>query len=142
MMQQVVPHREEPRLDGNVHSVRYGETIHDGSGKLDKVNSQEGADSEIVVMGNDAAEFSKKVKDQVRKRQKIMWGMFMAATMNAATFIGKNFMDNQNSIMNSTDLTLKKMFDITVKLVGEQEESSNVDKVHWEKHSWKSVIDW
>ena len=53
-----------------------------------------------------------KVKDQVRKRQKRMsnvadsgeehsmiWGMFMAATMNAATFIGKNFVEIQNSIM-------------------------------------------
>ena len=34
-------------------------------------------------------------------------GMFMAATMNAATFMGKNFVDIQNSIMNSRDLTLK-----------------------------------
>ena len=38
----------------------------------------------------------------------IIWGMFMAATMNAATFMGKNFMDNENSIKNSTDLTLKE----------------------------------
>ena len=67
----------------------------------------------------------------------------MAATMNAATFMGKNFMDTQNSIMNSTDLTLKKMFDISAKLVGEQEEINNVDKIHWETHSWKhlSLID-
>ena len=103
-------------------------------------------------MGSEAAEFVIKVKDQVRKRQKIMsnvadsgeehsiiWGMFIAATMNAATFMGKNFLDNQNSIMNSTDLTLKKMFDITTKLVGEQEEINNVDKIHWEKHSWKHL---
>ena len=71
-MQQVVPHHEEPLLDGNAHSVRYGEMIHDGSGKLDKVNSQEGADSETFVMGSDAAEFVNKVKDQVRSRQKRM----------------------------------------------------------------------
>ena len=63
----------------------------------------------------------------------------MAATMNAATFMGKNFLDNQNSTMNSTGLTFKKMFDITVKLVGEQEEINNVDKIHWEKHSWKHL---
>ena len=50
MMQQVAPHREEPLLDGNEHSVRYGEMIHDGSGKPEKVNSQEGADSETFVM--------------------------------------------------------------------------------------------
>ena len=61
----------------------------------------------------------------------------MAATMNAATFMGKNFMDNQCSIMNSTDLTLKKMFDITFKLVSEQEDINNLDKIHWERNSWK-----
>ena len=104
MMQQVVPHREEPLLDGNAHSVRYGEIIHDGSGKPDSVNYQEEADSETFVMGSDAAEFVNKVKNQVRKRQKrvsnvadsgeehsIICGMFMASTMNAATFMGKNF---------------------------------------------------
>ena len=63
----------------------------------------------------------------------------MAATMNAATFMGKNFLDNQNSIMNTSDLTLKKMFDISAKLVDEQDEIFNVDKIHWEKHSWKQL---
>ena len=99
--------------------LRYGEMIPDGSGKPEKVNSQEGANSETFVMGSDEAEFVDKVKDQVRSRQKrmsnvadsgeehsIIWGMFMAATMNAATFMGKNFMDNENSIKNSTDITL------------------------------------
>ena len=139
MMQQVVPHREEPLLDGNAHSVRYGEMIHDGSGKPDKVNSQEGADSETFVMGSDAAEFVNKVKDQVRSRQKrkehsIIWGMCMAATINAATFMGNNFSTIQNFIMNSRDLTLKQMFDITAKLVGEQEEI-----IHWGKNSWRQL---
>ena len=71
-MQQVALHREEPLLDGNAHSVRYGEMIHDGSEKPEKFNSQEEADSEIFVMGSDAAEFVNKVKDQVRSRQKRM----------------------------------------------------------------------
>ena len=132
-MQQVVPHHEKPLLDGNAHSVRYGEMIHDGSGKPDNVNYQEGAESETFVMGSDAAEFVNKVKDQVRSRQKrmsnvadsgeehsIIWRMFMAATLNAAAFMGKNFSTIQNFIMNSRDLTLKQMFDITAKLVGEQ----------------------
>ena len=69
IMQQVAPHREEPLLDGNAHSVRYGETIHDGSGKLENLNHQEEADSENFVMGSDAAEFVDKVKDQVRNIQ-------------------------------------------------------------------------
>ena len=63
----------------------------------------------------------------------------MAVTLNAATFMGKNFQDNQNSIMNTSDLTLKKMFDISTKLVGEQDEISNVDRIYWEKHSWKHL---
>ena len=121
--------------------------VHDGSGKPETVNHQEEADSETFVMGNDAAEFVNKVKDQVRSRQKrmsnvadsgeehsIIWGMFMAATMIAATFMGKNFSCIQNFIMNSRDLTLKHMFDITAKLVGEQEEINNLDKIHWGKN--------
>ena len=123
MMQQVVSHREEPLLDGNAHSVRHGEMIHDGSVKPEKVNSQEGTDSETFVMGSNAAKFVNKVKDQVRKRQQrmsnvaesgdehsIIWGMFRAATMNATTFMGKKFSTIQNFIMNSEDLTLKQMF--------------------------------
>ena len=55
-------------LDGGAQSVRYGEIIHDGSGQFDSVNYQEVADSEIFVMGKDAAEFANKVKDQVRKK--------------------------------------------------------------------------
>ena len=152
MMQQVAPHRGKPLLDGNVYSVRYGETIHDGSGKPEKVNSQEGADSENFVMVNDAAEFVNKVEDQVRSRQKrmsnvaesgeehsIIWGMFMAATMNAATFMGKNFSTIQSFIMNSEDLTLKQMFDVTAQLVNDQEEIHGLDKIHWEKNSWKRL---
>ena len=93
-----------------------------------------------------------KVKDQVRSRQKrmstvaesgdehsIIWRMFMAATMNAATFTGKNFSTIQNFIMNSSDLTLKQMFDITAKLVGEQEEINNLDIFHWGKNSWRQL---
>ena len=151
-VQQFGPHHGDTLLDGGAQSVRYGEIFHDGSGQPDSANSQEEADSETFVMGSDAAEFVNKVKDQVRKRQKrmsnvadsgeehsIIWGMFMAATMNAATFMGKNFMDNENSIKNSTDLTLKKMFDISEKLVSEQEEINKVNKIYWEKHSWKHL---
>ena len=62
----------------------------------------------------------------------IIWGMFMAVTMNAATFMVKNFQDNQNSIMNTSDLTLRKMFDISAKLVSEQDEIFKVDTIQWE----------
>ena len=72
ILHKVALHREEPLLDGNAHSVRYGEMIHDGSGKPVSVHHQEEANSENFVMGSDAAEFADKVKDQVRNRQKRM----------------------------------------------------------------------
>ena len=149
MLQQVVPHFEEPLLDGNAHSVRYGETIHDGSGKPENLNQQEEADSENFVMGSDAAEFVDKVKDQVRNRQKrmsnvaesgeehsIIWGMFMAATLNAATFMGKNFSTIQSLVKNYEDLTLKQMFDVTAQLVKNQDEINGLNTIQWEKDSW------
>ena len=68
----VDPHREEPLLGGNAHSARYGEMIHDGSGKSVAMNHQEEANSKNFVMGSDAAEFVNKVKDEVRNRQKRM----------------------------------------------------------------------
>ena len=71
-LQKVAPHREEPLLGRNAHSARYGELIHDRTGKPVSVNHQGEANSENFVMGSDAAEFVTKVKDQVRNRQKRM----------------------------------------------------------------------
>ena len=63
----------------------------------------------------------------------------MAVTMNSATFMGKNFQDNQNSMVNTADLTLKQMIDTSAKLVAEQGEISNLETIDWENHSWKYV---
>ena len=67
----------------------------------------------------------------------IIWGIFMAATTESATFMGKNFQNNQNSIVNTADPTLKQMFVISAKLVTEQDEFSGLETIDWEKHSWK-----
>ena len=48
----------------------------------------------------------------------IIWGMFIAATMNAAKFMGMNFSTDQNFTTNSEDL---------------------MDTIHWEKNSWKRL---
>ena len=129
-LQKVDPHREEYLLGRNAHSARYGETIHDRTVTPMLENFQEQAYFENFVMGSDATEFANQVRDQVRSRQKrmssiadsgeehsIIWRMFMAATMNAATFMGKNFSTIQNFVMISEDLTLKQMFDVTAQLV-------------------------
>ena len=104
MMQQVRPNHGDALLDGNAHSVRYGEMIHDGSGQLDTANSQEGADSQTFVMGSDAAEFVNKVKDQVRNRQKkvercrfrrrtIICGTFKSCDDKCGDIHGKEFLN-------------------------------------------------
>ena len=63
----------------------------------------------------------------------------MAATMNAATFMGKNFSTVQSFVKNYEDLTLKQMFDVTAQLVNNQDEIHGLDKIQWEKNSWKRL---
>ena len=159
MIRKVRPGHEEILLDGTAQSVRNEETLRDRSGRPDDINSQEEARPQNFVIGNDDTElelsvesrsFVNRVNDQVRKRQKrisnvtgngqehpMIWGMFMAVTMESAIFMGKNLQNNRNSIANTTDLTLKQMFDISTKLVSEQDEISGLETIGWEKHSWK-----
>ena len=61
----------------------------------------------------------------------------MSATMESTVFMGKNYLNNCQSIANTTDLTLKQMFDISTRLVSEQDEISGLQTVGWENHSWK-----
>ena len=148
-LQEVDPHREEYLLGKNAHSARYGELIHDRTGQLVSENLQEHAHFENFVMGSDATEFVNQVRDQVRIRQKrmsnvaesctehsIIWRMFMATTLNAATFMGKNFSTFQSVVRNHESLTLKQMFDVTAKLVNNQEEINCLYKILYGKNSW------
>ena len=155
------PGHEEILLDGIAQSVRNEETPRDRSGRPDNINSQEEARPQNFVMGNDGKElelsvesrsFVNRVNDQVRKRQKrissvtgngeehsMICRMFMAVTMESAIFMGKNFQNNRNSVANTTDLTLKQIFDISATLVTEQEGISGLETIGWENHSWKYV---
>ena len=51
--------------------------------------------------------------------------------------MGKKNLNYCQSIVNATDLTLKQMFDISTKLVSEQDEISGLETNGWENHSWK-----
>ena len=138
-------------LDGTAQSVRNEEVLRDRSRRPDDINSQKEARALNFVIGNDGTElelsvesrsFVNRVNDQVRTRQKrisnvtgngeehsMIWGMFMAVTMESAIFMGKTFQYNRNSIVNTTDLTLKQMFDISAKLVSEPQEISDLEKI-------------
>ena len=60
----------------------------------------------------------------------------MATTLNAATFMGKNFSTIQSVVKNHESLTLKQMFDVTAQLVNNQEEINCLDKTLYGKNSW------
>ena len=63
----------------------------------------------------------------------------MSVTLESAVFMRKNYLDNCHSITNTKDLTLNHMFDISTRLVSEQDEISGLETIGWEKHSWKYV---
>ena len=159
MVRQVRLDHDEIFLDGIAQSIRYGEILRDRSGQFGTMNSQEVANYQKYIMGSDTTElelsvelrtFVNRVNDQVRKkRQKRIsnvteneeetfydLGKFLAVTMESAVFMGKNYLNNCQSIVNTTDLTFEQMFDISAKLVGEQDEISGLETIRWEKHSW------
>ena len=61
----------------------------------------------------------------------------MSVSMESAVFMGKNYLNNCHSIVNTKDLTLRQMFDISTRLVSEQDEISGLETIGWENHSWK-----
>ena len=141
----VDPHRGEHLLGRTAHSARNEETIHDRTG-----NPLQGkANFEKFIVGSETTEFVNKFRNQVRIRQKrmssnaedciehsIIWGMFMATTLNAATFMGKNYSTMQNFVLNEENLTLKQMFDITAQTIHNEDEIYCLDKVVYGKNSW------
>ena len=120
---EVDPLRGEHLLGRTAHSARNEETIHDRTGQPVSENVQDRANFEEFITESDITEFVNKVKNQVRMRQKrmssdvaedctehsIIWGMFMATTLNAATFMGKSYSTMRNVLQNEKRITLKQM---------------------------------
>ena len=115
-------------------------------------NLQEQAHFENFIMGSETTEFVNKVRNQVRIRQKrmssiaenctvhsIIWGMFMATTLNVSTFMGKNYSTMQNVVKNHESLTLKQMFDVTAQMIHNEEEIYCLDKIVYQKNSWTQL---
>ena len=61
----------------------------------------------------------------------------MAVTLESTVFMEKNYLNNCQSIVNTTDLTLNQMFDISTRLVSEQDEISGLETISWENHTWR-----
>ena len=58
----------------------------------------------------------------------------MATTLNAATFMGKNFSTIQSVVKNHESLTLKQMFDVAAQLVNNQKE------ITWTKFCGERIL--
>ena len=152
-LEKVDPFRGEHLLGRTAHSPRNEETIHERSGRPDPENIQEKANFEELIMGSDTTEFVNKVKNQVRIRQKrmssdvaedctehsIIWGMFMATTLNAATFMGKSYSTMRNVLQNEERITLKQMFDITATTINNDEEVYCLDKIEYQRNTWTKL---
>ena len=55
----------------------------------------------------------------------------MSVTLESAAFMGKDYSDNGHSIKNSKDLKMNQMFDISSRLVSEQDEIYGVETIDW-----------
>ena len=60
----------------------------------------------------------------------------MSTTLNAATFMGKNYSTMHNVVKNEENLTLKQMSYLTAQIVNNEEEISCLDKILYGKNSW------
>ena len=66
----------------------------------------------------------------------------MSSTLQASVLMGKNYSENLHSIKNTgNNLTMKRMFDISEKLiVGQSDEIYGVSPTIWEDSSWNHSI--
>ena len=126
------------------------------------VGPQGGARAQQIINGDDETEldlslgsrsFLDGVNDQVQKSQKrssmnvtedgekhsVIRRMFMSPTLQASVFMGKNYSDIWHSIKNTKDLIMKQMFDISAKLVSEQDEIYGAKTSDWE-HSPRKYL--
>ena len=63
----------------------------------------------------------------------------MATTLNAATFMGKNFSTMQNVVKNQESLTLKQMFDVTAQMIHNEKEIYCLDKIEYQRNTWTQL---
>ena len=69
----------------------------------------------------------------------IVWGMFMATTLNAVTFMGKSYSTMQNVVQNEEKIALKQMFDIIAQTTHNDEEIYCLDKILYQRNTWTQL---
>ena len=148
----VDPHRGEHLLGRTAHSARNEETIHERTGNplqrmskerlILKSSSWEVTQQNLSIKSGTKCEFDRKECQTMQRdctEHSIIWGMFMATTLNAVTFMGKSYSTMQNVVQNEENLTLKQMFDITAQTIHNEEEIYCLDKVVYQKNTWTQL---
>ena len=65
----------------------------------------------------------------------------MATTLNAATFMGKEFLNYAECCARmKKSLTLKQMFDVTAQIVHNEEEINGLDKILYQKKFLDTIV--
>ena len=103
-----------------------------------KISSWEVRQQNLSIKSETKCEFDKRMSSNAEEctEHSIIWGIFMATTLNAATFMGKNCSTMQNVVQNEENLTLKQMFDVTAQTIHNEEEIYCLDKIVYQKNSW------
>ena len=81
----------------------------------------------MIKYGKDKNEFQ---MSQKIKKHSIILKMFMPVTIKSSVFMGKNYLNNYQSIVNTTEPTLRQIFDISSTLVLSKMRSLN----------WKQLV--
>ena len=151
------PHREEPLLGRNAHSARYGELIHDRTGETCvsasprtglfwKFSSWAVTQQNLWTKSKTKCETDRKecrtLQSHVTNNSTI-WGMFMATTLNAATFMGKEFLNYSKCCQESWKSHLET--DVRCHSAVSQQSGRNQlpgQNSVWEEFLDTSVINW
>ena len=61
----------------------------------------------------------------------------MSATLDAAIYLGKEYLDNLHSTKNLRQRTIKQLLDVTTKLITDQTDIQGKTKIDWHSHAWQ-----
>ena len=66
----------------------------------------------------------------------LIWRMFMIVTQQATVHLGNDFLESLHSTKNQPQRTVKQLFEVTRKLVKDQNEIQGISMINWQENSW------
>ena len=121
---------------GDMSNTSTGRPVYDKFVLDDDMDFDTATESNLSLRSRS---FLNRVNDRLRKildhsssdamqdidKSSLIWGMFMSSTLEASVFMVENYSENFNSIKNTgNNITLKRMFDISEKLILQQSDEN------------------